>query len=225
MNYKDLIRKVHPDLNPNVHDAGAKISMIMENKHDPVELMALAISWGLVPNPGTKTFVERWIIFNFVFHGENFTKGTKIRFSDVDGKYHEAWYVYKTRGTVYFTNKVGIFTVKCSLEKLSGKMEFSEISPLTPMELSLWETKVDTLRGKVRKIPTVKTPKAKPDASFYFEKWGMKMNHQYMYEKSQVRYKGNYYKLWLTDGQYAFIVINGSVKRIQMKFVEDFKNS
>jgi len=102
MNYKELIRLVHPDLNPTVKDPGVKISQIMSNKNNPSELMRLAIQWGLIKGSSDKSDSTKskssidWITFNFIFHRRQFKPGMKVRFTDSKGT-HEAWFVKKSK--------------------------------------------------------------------------------------------------------------------------------
>lgn len=44
--YKDLIRKVHPDLHPNMPNATVRTQQVNAVKNNPVALRNLAIQWG-----------------------------------------------------------------------------------------------------------------------------------------------------------------------------------
>jgi hypothetical protein len=109
MNYKELIRLVHPDLNPNVVDAGVKISQFMTNKNNPHELMRLAINWGLIksndtyskPKPNSNQF--DWVIFSYI-NKRHFTPGMKVRFASSNGE-QEAWFIKAGKNKTFFTNQ------------------------------------------------------------------------------------------------------------------------
>ena len=58
MEYKELLKMIHPDLNPTITNPGDKITLCKLYKNDPSKLVELAIMWGLIPDP-KKVKVEK----------------------------------------------------------------------------------------------------------------------------------------------------------------------
>ncbi len=57
ISYPELIKMVHPDINPNVQDVGDKIATIKRHRDNPDFLYKLAVKWGFFPETkGTKIF-------------------------------------------------------------------------------------------------------------------------------------------------------------------------
>ncbi len=48
MTFKEIVKMIHPDLNPNMPDVGSKMADVVKYKHNPTQLFHLAIKWGLV---------------------------------------------------------------------------------------------------------------------------------------------------------------------------------
>lgn len=46
--FRELVKKVHPDLNPNIKDAGHKMSLITKYRNDQRMLIKLASEWGFI---------------------------------------------------------------------------------------------------------------------------------------------------------------------------------
>jgi hypothetical protein len=46
--FRELVRKIHPDHNPNVQDAGDKMRQATLFRNQPEELYKLAVRWGLI---------------------------------------------------------------------------------------------------------------------------------------------------------------------------------
>jgi hypothetical protein len=72
--FKEAIKMVHPDSNPNITDAGEKVSAIMAYKNDGVALYKLLNFWGLVgikPEPEPKKFEYERITLrpNTIYNG------------------------------------------------------------------------------------------------------------------------------------------------------------
>ena len=59
MEFRDIVKLVHPDVNPNIPDAGKKMGQCVYYKKDPKMLQQLAIKWGLVAKPAQKPPVPR----------------------------------------------------------------------------------------------------------------------------------------------------------------------
>lgn len=231
MNYKELIRLVHPDLNPNVQDAGMKISQIMTNKNNPSELMRLAISWGLIKGSSntnntqsnssyySKSYSDNlWIKFSFMFHRRQFAPGMKVRFTDSRGT-HEAWFVKKLKNRVFFTDKKGIFTINSSLENLNQKFEIfkNRNDDLSYFDLNFWKEQVKSIK--------VKRSEASDSESYLegFKRLNLIPNHVYNGSK-RVTYRGRFYDLIRTNARCAFIIFNGEEKRILLKSIKLIKN-
>lgn len=220
MNYKELIRLVHPDLNPNVVDAGVKISQIMSNKNNPHELLRLAINWGLVnsndsySNPKPKYTNTDWVIFSYI-NKRQFTPGMKVRFTSSNGN-QEAWFVKSGKNKTFFTNKKGVFTVNSSLNDLFNKFEIFRFrsNDLSYSELTEWKEIIKNLK--------VKSP-AKSNETFndLFIKLNLKPHS--VYSNVYVMYRDRYYRLIKTNERCAFIDYNGEEKRILLKTITKVK--
>jgi hypothetical protein len=48
ISFKEAIKMVHPDTNPNILDAGEKVRMVMMYKNDESALYKMLNSWGLI---------------------------------------------------------------------------------------------------------------------------------------------------------------------------------
>lgn len=220
MNYKELIRLVHPDLNPNVVDAGVKVSQIMANKNNPSELMRLAINWGLIksnntyskPKPKTNQF--DWVIFSYI-NKRQFAPGMKVRFSSSNGE-QEAWFIKSGKNKTFFTNKKGVFTVNSSLNDLFNKFEIfrSRAYDLSYSELMEWKEIVKNLKTK-------KPVKTKETFNDLFIKLNLKPHS--VYNNVYVMYRESYYRLIKTNERCAFIDYNGEEKRILLKTITKVK--
>lgn len=215
LNYKDLIKKVHPDLNPNVADAGVKISQIMANKNNPSELMRLAIHWGLIrgestyQKPKEKSF--SWVKF-CAFNKKQFKSGMKVKFNSEKGE-HIAWFIKSGRGRVFFTDKKGVFTINKSLNDLFYKFDIcrERDNDLSYSEVLEWSEIVKNLGKKSTTKTTTESNHKK-----MFDDLDIEPNRSY-YGDRYMKYKGSYYKLWKTNDKCAFIVINGDAKKVQLK--------
>lgn len=51
INFRELVREIHPDLNPNVTDPGLKMAEAVRFKNNPEMLFRLAVRWGLREAP------------------------------------------------------------------------------------------------------------------------------------------------------------------------------
>lgn len=219
MNYKELIKMVHPDLNPNVVDAGVKVSEIMKNKNNPSELMRLAIQWGLINSSSNTNYNTQktsnqndylWLRFNYVKHCSIFKSGMKIRFKDTRGT-HEGWFIKATKKLVYFTNGKGIFTINSSLENLNEKFEIcrSRIGDLYTWEIKKWKNAIIEIRKNSSKKSLNKVT---------FDSLGLEPN-KYYYGAYIVTYREQEYELIKTNTLCAFINYNGEEKRILLKSI------
>ena len=47
MTFRELVKKIHPDVNPNITDASAKMTLAVRYKNRPEELYKLAVRWGV----------------------------------------------------------------------------------------------------------------------------------------------------------------------------------
>jgi hypothetical protein len=58
--FKDIVKKIHPDLNPNIKNASEKMNDILLYKNNPRKLYHLAVKWGLLSH--TKPFKKfEWV--------------------------------------------------------------------------------------------------------------------------------------------------------------------
>ena len=60
ISYKEIVRKVHPDLNPHIEDSGAKMAEIQKHKNNPSILFQLAVKWGIVSGGSNHTTNNFW---------------------------------------------------------------------------------------------------------------------------------------------------------------------
>lgn len=214
MTYKELVRLVHPDLNPNITDSGTKISEIMSNKNNPTELMRLAIQWGFIKSENTNTNTNTntnssWVFYNCNIHGEKFKTGLFVRFKDSNG-YNECWVVKTYKNSVYLTNRKGIFTINKPLKDLDGKIEISTASykHLNSALLRFWVTEVRNLRKG-----------NKQSAEITFESLGLIPNSDYFKKGYYVKYRRNTYELLRTNGSCVFINFFGEERKIYLKSI------
>ncbi len=222
MNYKELIKMVHPDLNPNVKDPGVKISQIMSNKNNPSELMRLAISWGLIKSSSNESYTKsnqgtqkessfNWVIFSYL-NKKYFKPGMKVKFQSSRGE-QIAWFVKSGRGKVYFTNKKGIFTIEKTLEDLFNKFEIfrTREDDLSFSEINEWKEIVKNLKKRT-------TRSKKKTHEEQFSKLNLEPNKTY--EDVFVYYRKKFYRLIRTDSRCAYIEIYpGEEKRVYLKSI------
>jgi len=67
MTYKDLIRKVHPDLNPGLPNATEMSQLVNINKNNPFKLKELAQQWGFLSFENIKKHIFKikdWVIYS-----------------------------------------------------------------------------------------------------------------------------------------------------------------
>lgn len=57
--YKDLMKRVHPDLHPTMPNATAKAQMVNQYKTNSHELKRLAVMWGFLVEPTMNTYRPR----------------------------------------------------------------------------------------------------------------------------------------------------------------------
>lgn len=55
MTFTQLVKLIHPDVNPNVQNAGDKMREAIKNRSNVSELYKLALNWGLVEPPKRQT--------------------------------------------------------------------------------------------------------------------------------------------------------------------------
>lgn len=53
INFRELVKKIHPDYNPSMEDAGTKMASAIKYKNDPSYLYRLAVSWGVLKDNKT----------------------------------------------------------------------------------------------------------------------------------------------------------------------------
>ena len=102
--FRDAIKMVHPDHNPSIADAGAKVCAVMKHKDSPKHLFILMVKWGLVK--------EKLVQEN---------KSTKFQLAPNRYYYGNIFIIHKTKGILAVertTNKRVYFTAEDA--KLSG---------------------------------------------------------------------------------------------------------
>ena len=50
--FKELVKMIHPDTNPDIQDASGKMTAVLRNRRDKKALWNLAVRWGLVQGTG-----------------------------------------------------------------------------------------------------------------------------------------------------------------------------
>jgi len=93
MEYKELIRKVHPDLNPDLPNATQMAQLVNQNKNNPFKLKDFAIQWGFVEKPKGYTAPNNQSSYVFVV-------GDMIWFN-VNGE-RKSGFIYKIDGNSSF---------------------------------------------------------------------------------------------------------------------------
>jgi len=48
LNFKDIVKLIHPDVNPDIKNASEKMTKVIEFHNDPYKLYGLAKMWGLI---------------------------------------------------------------------------------------------------------------------------------------------------------------------------------
>ena len=48
ISFREIVKLVHPDHNPNIPDAGAKMALIVANRRNEVMLHHLGVEWGVI---------------------------------------------------------------------------------------------------------------------------------------------------------------------------------
>jgi hypothetical protein len=81
INFKEMVKMIHPDTNPSIIDAGGKMSQVMSNRKDSSYLYTLAVRWGLIGSgkPFTEKVKEtvREILFDITLGTVMFRNGRK----------------------------------------------------------------------------------------------------------------------------------------------------
>src|SRR5574343_191556 len=67
--WKFLTFAIHPDHNPNVKNAGEKLTKVMDNKNNEAYLKMLAAQWGIVLPPNFQPTEED--VRRFYYYGRN----------------------------------------------------------------------------------------------------------------------------------------------------------
>ena len=48
ISFKEIVKLVHPDHNPNIVDAGTKMRLVIANRHNETMLHSLGVQWGII---------------------------------------------------------------------------------------------------------------------------------------------------------------------------------
>lgn len=141
MNFKEIIRKIHPDVNKNIVNAGEKMRQCIYYRKDTAKLNELAIKWGLVPDPNLKPKPKVtkprqtgsvWDTKKPFVRGttgtkprpiDNRIKANTVYCNGTEG-YHKRfnrWYLINktTAKMVYYWDAINQKTRKCSLKSMS----------------------------------------------------------------------------------------------------------
>jgi len=128
MDFNTLIKKVHPDLNPNIEDAGSKISEVMKNRNNPNMLFYLAQKWGLVggnKKSEKEDVNDGFVIGNmFLFDGKFY--GVVVEVTDGQGRRKGQKKVYCVKQG---TNRIIYFFVPHENYKLNNITYQAKASP------------------------------------------------------------------------------------------------
>lgn len=94
--FTELVRKIHPDMNPGVEDAGHKMTQAVRFRDNPEHLFRLGVRWGVVTAPdGFQTSEDA-----------SSSVSTRFRASE-DGEV----YPFTCGDIVSFTNRVGSYVI------------------------------------------------------------------------------------------------------------------
>lgn len=64
ISFREIVKLIHPDCNPNITDAGAKMRDVNQYRNDESALYRLAVMWGLIkrpeerPNPRPRPIID-----------------------------------------------------------------------------------------------------------------------------------------------------------------------
>ncbi len=58
ISYKNIIKLIHPDLNPNISDAAEKISKVKLFYKNEIMLYKFGVEWGVIPKCIPKTIIK-----------------------------------------------------------------------------------------------------------------------------------------------------------------------
>lgn len=89
INFRDLVKMIHPDLNPEVIDPGEKMVMAKRHRDNPSFLFSLAVKWGLIEGEKATNTNYSDTRFDSTYYGNNdliFTCGNVVRFGRGRGK-------------------------------------------------------------------------------------------------------------------------------------------
>ncbi len=78
ISFRDMVKRIHPDLNPTIKDASDKMTTVVRHKSNPAFLYNLAVKWGLLsgtPNPEAEK-LYRWVWKTF--YNESATIGCDV---------------------------------------------------------------------------------------------------------------------------------------------------
>lgn len=123
--YKEIVRKVHPDLNPHVEDAGAKMAEIQKHKNSPSVLFSLAAKWGLVDGGSSHSHNDNvWSSFRESSHSRSRRNDFRAdSHGNVTRLHREDGVVVRHRRRLVFGKIKDIETVKNGKRK--GWMKFA----------------------------------------------------------------------------------------------------
>jgi len=66
MNFREAVKKIHPDINPDIKDAGNKMRTLVINKNDPEKIYLWMKKWGLVAVSNTEQKKESGFKFEWI---------------------------------------------------------------------------------------------------------------------------------------------------------------
>ena len=61
ISFKEIVKKIHPDLNPNIEDASEKMTTVLTYRNHPKHLYLLAVKWGLLSNNTQTVKKYEWV--------------------------------------------------------------------------------------------------------------------------------------------------------------------
>jgi hypothetical protein len=229
--FKELVKKIHPDLNPNIDNPGQKMAEIVAHKNNPTQLMNLAIKWGFVKRNFNN---NNWKLFiNTIHHIDSFQL---IKFKTSSG-WKKAYFVSYINRKIYLTDLKGIFTINCTFDKLDRKIYISNnMEDISFNELCYWKNKVlekirrDTSRSHSRPTEDFQNKSNIIYNRFFrnkirdhyetFRSMNLYPNFNYEYKNIYVNYRGKHYKVIRTTPKQIVIIFNGKIQKIQLKTVK-----
>lgn len=235
--FAEIVRKIHPDLNPEIQDPGGKMVMAKRHRDNPEFLFRLAVRWGLIEGPTEDPRQERARTTNFSGDTEgnvhyfragdmvtfrNFGRGVIVDITPVKNGYRKGWPKY----TIFFFNSNELRELKMMYRHVHYDCPLNAC-PLIyigdPSEherdraMKVWQDYLDRKKAhsEYRKARREAYQEHRQERA---EKQGVTPNTNYRGKHVYILPKnvGRYVRLIRTSAKMAFFEDNGSIKRCNL---------